>query len=184
MSRIGKLEIIIPAGVTVEVKKGGEFGHQEVTVAGPKGTLTQSIRYGANVIVEDGIVKLSKQDETQQNASFYGLYRTLINNMVLGVTEGYEKSLEIVGIGYRAEVQGTKLVLSLGYSHKINYEPPVGVVVNVDEQVNIKVSGYDKQKVGEAAAKIRSFREPEPYKGKGIRYKGERVKRKSTKSAK
>jgi large subunit ribosomal protein L6 len=112
------------------------------------------------------------------------LYRTLINNMVIGVTTGYEKALEIVGIGYRAEVQGRKLVLSLGFSHKINYEPPVGVDVAVEDQTNVKVFGYDKQKVGEAAAKIRSFREPEPYKGKGIRYKGEKVKKKSTKSAK
>ncbi len=184
MSRIGKLEITIPAGVTVEVKKGGDFGHQEVFVSGPKGSLSQSLRFGANAVVEDGVVKVSKESDTLQNASFFGLYRTLINNMVVGVTEGYQKDLEIVGIGYRGEVQGTKLVLSLGYSHKINYEPPVGVVVTVDEQVNIKVTGYDKQKVGEAAAKIRSFREPEPYKGKGIRYKGERIKKKSTKSAK
>jgi large subunit ribosomal protein L6 len=184
MSRIGKLEITIPQGVTVEVKNGGSYGHQEVFVTGPKGSLSQSVRHGVNTVVEDGVVKMTPADESKQNNSFHGLYRTLINKMVIGVTEGYQKALEIVGIGYRAEVQGRKLVLSLGFSHKINYEPPVGVDVTVEDQTNVKVFGYDKQKVGEAAAKIRSFREPEPYKGKGIRYKGERVKKKSTKSSK
>ncbi|BCX14267.1 MAG: 50S ribosomal protein L6 [Candidatus Dojkabacteria bacterium] len=182
MSRIGRLEIKVPDGVTVTVRDGGRFYYKEVEVTGPKGTLTESLRRGVNVVVEDNIVKVTRDNDTKQNKSFHGLYRSLIANMIQGVTEGYSKELTIVGIGYRAELQGNKVVFSLGFSHKIEYEPPQGVTVEINDQTNIKVSGISKQLVGEVAAKIRSFRKPEPYKGKGIRYSDENVRRKSAKS--
>lgn len=181
MSRIGKNPITIPNGVTVEVKNGGEFGHQEVVVTGPKGTLTRAIRKGVTVAVADGKVTLVRDSELKQIKSFHGLYRSLINNMIKGVTEGFKRELEIVGIGYRAEQQGDKIVFSLGYSHKIDYVPPMGIAINVADQTFVTVEGIDKQLVGEVAAKIRSFREPEPYKGKGVKYKEEQIRRKSVK---
>lgn len=181
MSRIGLAPITIPNGVTVEVKKGGEFGHQEVTITGPKGTMIRSLRHGINAEVVDGQVKLSRSNETKQMKSYHGLYRSLLNNMVEGVTQGFKKELQIIGIGYRAENQGNAVSFSLGYSHKINYVPPQGIVVTVNNQTDIIVEGIDNQLVGEVAAKIRSFREPEPYKGKGVRYKDETVRRKSAK---
>ncbi|MEP7103706.1 MAG: 50S ribosomal protein L6 [Candidatus Dojkabacteria bacterium] len=184
MSRIGKKAITIPQGVTLTVNDGGRYGYKEVAVKGPKGELTESFRQGIIFDLKGDTLELRKEDEQKQTRAFYGLFRTLVQNMVDGVTTGYSKELEIVGIGYRAEMQGNKLVMSLGYSHKINFEPPVGIIITVTDQVNVKVEGYDKQKVGEVAAKLRGFRKPEPYKGKGVRYKGEKVKKKSTKSSK
>lgn len=181
MSRIGKNPITIPNGVTVEIKEGGEFGNQEVVVNGPKGSLTRSIRKGITGSVADGKLTFVRADESKQTKSYHGLYRALVNNMVKGVTEGYKRELEIVGIGYRAEEQGSQISFSLGYSHKINYAPPAGIVVTVKDQTEITVEGVDKQLVGEVAAKIRGFREPEPYKGKGVKYKEEQIKRKSVK---
>lgn len=182
MSRIGNSPITIPEGVTVEIKKGGDFDHQEIIVTGPKGTLTESVRPEITVSVEDNNVVLTRINDEKQNKSYHGLYRSLINNMVEGVTEGYSKELEIVGIGYRAEEQGNNIVFSLGYSHKITLTPPEGVVVTITDQTQVKVEGIDKQKVGETAAKIRSFRKPEPYKGKGVKYADEVIKRKSAKN--
>ena len=182
MSRIGKMPITIPNGVTVEIVNGGEYGFKEVTVKGPKGELKQSLKRGVDAEVSENQVLVTRENDSKQNRAFHGLFRTLINNMVDGVTKGYTKSLEIVGIGYRAEMQGANLILSVGYSHKINFEPPMGITISVQDQTNVTVEGADKQMVGEVASKIRSFRKPEPYKGKGIRYKGEAVRRKSTKS--
>lgn len=182
MSRVGNAQIQIPEGVTVDVQKGGDYGHLIVTVTGPKGTLSESIRGEIDVKIEDGNVNVSRGNDEKQTKAYHGLYRSLINNMVLGVTEGYSKELEIVGIGYRAEQQGNDILFSLGYSHKINLTPPEGVIVTITDQTNIKVEGADKQKVGETAAKIRSFRKPEPYKGKGVKYVDETIKRKSAKN--
>jgi len=183
MSRIGKKEIQLPAGVEANVIEGGSFGYKKVIVKGPKGELEQSIQRGIDVEVKDNQIIVTRSSESKQDRSYHGLYRTLINNMVEGVVTGYKKELEIVGIGYRAEMQGSNLVLSVGYSHKINYAPPTGINIGVTDQVNITVDGANKQLVGEVAAKIRGFRKPEPYKGKGIRYKGEKIRRKSTKGA-
>lgn len=183
MSRIGKSIIQLGKSVTVSVEEGGNFGFKVVTVKGPKGELKESIRHGVNVVIENDTVTVTRDNDTKQNKAYHGLYRSLIANMVSGVSEGFSKSLEIVGIGYRAELQGQNVVFSLGYSHKIVLTPPAGIVITVDEQTKVKVEGVDKQKVGEIAAKIRSFRSPEPYKGKGVRYVGEIVKKKSTKSA-
>jgi large subunit ribosomal protein L6 len=182
MSRIGYKEIKIPAGTTVEVLDGGEFAYKLVKVTGPKGSLEVSLRRGVEPKVEGDTMTFERHNESKQVKSYHGLYRSLVNNMITGVTEGYTKRLEIVGIGYRAEQQGTKVVFSIGYSHKIELEPPVGIEVKIEEQTKITVTGADKQLVGEVAAKIRSFRKPEPYKGKGIRYADEVVKRKSAKN--
>lgn len=183
MSRIGKLSIQIPASVQVEITDGGRFAFKQVKVTGPKGTLTESIQKGVTLKKEEDKIIVERDSDSKQNRSFHGLYRSLINNMILGVTEGYRKDLEIVGIGYRAEVQGQSVVFSLGYSHKITFTPPEGISIKVEEQTKVAVEGADKQLVGEVAAKIRQFRKPEPYKGKGVRYKGENVRRKSAKSA-
>jgi large subunit ribosomal protein L6 len=184
VSRIGKKIITIPEGVTVEIRDGGKFDHKEVTVVGPKGSLSESYRHGVSFKLEGNELEVLRDSESKQDRSMHGLYRTLTQNMVDGVSVGFTKELEIVGIGYRAEMQGEELVLSVGFSHKVRYTPATGVSIRVEDQVNIIVEGADKQAVGEAASKIRSFRKPEPYKGKGIRYKGEQVKRKSTKTGK
>jgi large subunit ribosomal protein L6 len=182
VSRIGLKEIQIPQGVTVNVVDGGKYNYKEVQVTGLKGTLAESIRRGVTIKVEDNTVRLERESESKENKSFHGLYRSLINNMVEGVTNGYSKELEIVGIGYRAEAKGTNIIFSLGYSHKIELEPPVGILVTILEPTRVKVEGADKQLVGEIAAKIRAFKKPEPYKGKGVRYVNEKVKKKSAKS--
>lgn len=184
MSRIGKKIITIPEGVQVEIKEGGRFGYKEVTVTGPKGTLTSAFRNHVDFKLNGNELEVVRNSESKTDRSMHGLYRTLVQNMIDGVTTGYSKQLEIVGIGYRAEMQGQELILSVGYSHKIKFLPPEGISIKVDEQTNITVEGADKQLVGESAAKIRAFRKPEPYKGKGIRYKGEKIKKKSTKTAK
>jgi large subunit ribosomal protein L6 len=179
MSRIGKLPIEIPEGVTIDIK--GEF----VTVKGPKGELSERIRSNITVKIEGNILTCSKSDETKESKSLHGLSRSLIANMVEGVTKGFVKRLEIIGVGYKANVQGSKLVLNLGFSHPIEIKTPEGITFELDKDKKniLSVSGISKQQVGEIAAKIRSYRKPEPYKGKGIRYEGEYVARKAGKTA-
>ena len=174
MSRIGKNPITIPQGVEVKVE------NHTVTVTGPKGTLTNTFLDVVNIEVADGKVKVSVNDE--KNGNIHGLTRTLINNMIIGVTNGFEKTLEINGIGYRAQKQGKKLVLTLGYSHPVEVEEIEGITIDVPAQNSIVVKGIDKQKVGQVAANIRELKLPEPYKGKGIKYVGERIRRKEGKA--
>lgn len=180
MSRIGKLPITIPSGVTVE-KRDGNVVH----VKGPKGELNFAVPKNIKVEIADGKVVLNRGNNSQTDKSMHGLSRTLVDNMVQGVTKGFSKQLEIQGVGYRATMQGSKLVLSLGFSHPIEFQPPAGIQVSIDpEKKNIlTVSGANKQLVGEVASKIRGYRKPEPYKGKGIRYVGEYVARKAGKAA-
>ena len=179
MSRIGRAPIAVPAGVTVTV---GE--DNLITVKGPKGTLTYTANAAMKVAVEGAVITVTRPDDEKENRALHGLTRTLINNMVVGVSEGYSKTLEIEGVGYKAEKQGSKLVLSLGYSHPIFFEENADVSFTLPNNTTIVVSGIDKQKVGETAAKIRGKRPPEPYKGKGIRYTGERIRRKAGKAGK
>jgi large subunit ribosomal protein L6 len=181
VSRIGNLPIKIPENVEITVSNVS--GKNVVTVKGPKGELSTPVKRAINVKIEDGVLTVARINEAKQTKSYHGLYRSLINNMVEGVTNGYSKDLEIVGIGYRAEQQGDKIVFSVGLSHKITFQPPVGITIKAIDQTNVRVEGFDKQLVGEVASKIRGFRPPEPYKGKGIRYKGEMVRKKSAKSA-
>ena len=181
MSRIGKKSIQLNDKVQFEMSKDIP-GESKIFIKGPLGQLEKKFKDIIDFKIENGTISVLRKNDSKESKSFHGLYRTLLNNMVIGVTEGFRKNLEIVGIGYRAELQGTKLVLSVGYSHKINYEPPEGIAIKVNDQTNIIVEGIDKQLVGEVTAKIRSFRKPEPYKGKGIRYKGEKIRKKSTKS--
>jgi len=180
MSRIGKLPITIPNGVTVE-KRDGNL----IVVKGPKGELSFPIHELINVEIKDNEVVCTRTTEEKIQKSLHGLSRTLIANMIEGVTDGFQKRLEIQGVGYRANIQGNKCVLSLGYSHPIEYTAPEGIKIELDaEKKNVLVvSGVNKQVVGEVAAKIRSYRKPEPYKGKGIRYEGEHVQRKAGKAA-
>lgn len=172
MSRIGKKPIEIPKGV--EVKVDG----YKVSVKGPKGELEKSFNQGMAISVKDNQIIVLRPNDQVKNRSLHGLVRSLINNMVIGVTEGYTKSLELQGVGYRASKKGNDLVISVGYSHPVEVTPPEGIDVDVPSNTEINISGIDKQKVGQFAAQIRSIREPEPYKGKGIRYKGEYVRRK------
>ena len=176
MSRIGKTPIPIPQGV--EIKRAGST----VEVKGPKGSLSHTIPEGVSMQVEDGAIHVKRKTDAKRVRSLHGLSRTLIANMVTGVTEGFTKGLEIVGIGYRANIQGRNLQLSLGYSHPVIYPIPEGIEVEVEKQNKITIKGIDKQQVGQVAAEIRSFRRPEPYKGKGIRYVGEQVRRKAGKA--
>ncbi|MEE1229093.1 MAG: 50S ribosomal protein L6, partial [Lachnospiraceae bacterium] len=164
MSRIGRLPIPVPADVTVTIAEGNV-----VTVKGPKGTLTESLPSEMDIKLEDGHVVVSRPNDLKRMKSLHGLTRTLIANMVIGVTKGYEKVLEINGVGYRAQKQGKKLVLTLGYSHPVEMEDPEGIETVLDGQNKITVKGIDKQKVGQWAAEIRDKRRPEPYKGKGIK---------------
>jgi len=177
MSRKGKLPIPLPKGV--EVKSSDT----EVSVKGPKGTLHQAIVPGINVKVENNEVVVSLKDENSKLDHFHGLYRTLIHNMVIGTTEGFEKKLEMIGVGYRAAVQGDLLDLQLGFSHPTKLPIPKGITVKVDKNTLITISGYDKHLIGQFAATIRSKRPPEPYQGKGIRYAGEYVRKKAGKTA-
>ena len=179
MSRIGKMPIAIPAGVTVEIAE-----NNKVTVKGPKGTLERVLPSEMDIKMEGSEIVVSRPNDLKKMKSLHGLTRTLINNMVIGVTEGYEKKLEVNGVGYRAQKQGKKLVLSLGYSHPVEMEDPEGLETVLDGQNIIVVKGIDKEKVGEFAANVRKVRKPEPYKGKGIRYQGEYVRRKEGKKAK
>lgn len=183
MSRIGYKPIKILPRVDVSISDGGEFGYKMVTVKGPKGELTQSVRRNVEIKVDGDEIILERINNSKQSRSLHGLYRSLIANMIEGVVNGFTKELKIEGIGYRAQMIGDSVELSLGYSHKILAKPPEGVSVEVPEQTEIKVTGIDKQKVGHFAAEIRSYRKPEPYKGKGVRYKDEQIRRKDVKSA-
>lgn len=178
MSRIGKLPIEIPSGVTVDIKDG------VVTVKGPKGELSENIHPNIKVEIKDNEIICIREGEDKLSRSLHGLSRNLINNMIIGVTKGFEKKLEIIGVGYRAQPSGNKVSLSLGFSHPIEYKAPEGIKFELDpEKKNILiVSGINKQIVGEVAAKVRSYRKPEPYKGKGIRYIDEYVARKAGKA--
>ena len=173
MSRIGRLPVPVPAGVDVTIDG------QDVTVKGPKGTLSRTIAQPLSVTrQEDGTILVTRPNDERESRSLHGLSRTLINNMVVGVTEGFKKTLEINGVGYRAAKQGKNLNLSLGFSHPVIVEPPAGITLDAPSATSIVVSGIDKEAVGAIAAKIRSYRLPEPYKGKGIKYEGEHIRRK------
>ena len=182
MSRIGKLPITIPEGVTVQIDK-----NNVVTVKGPKGELSQEVKGGIEVKVEDNTITLIRPSESKEQRSMHGLYRSLLNNMVEGVSKGYKIELELVGVGYRAENNGQMLELSIGYSHNVYFELPeeVKVTAKTEKRSNpfVTLESCDKQLIGQVAAKIRSLRKPEPYKGKGIKFVGEVIRRKAGKSA-
>ena len=169
MSRIGKNPVAIPDGVTPEISG------QLVKVKGPKGELSFKVHDDVSVKMEDGQIVLAPKSQSQTARQIWPTCRTRVNNLVIGVTEGFKKDLEIKGVGYRANLQGKTLVLSLGYSHEVKYEVPEGIEVTVEKQTELSVIGIDKQRVGQVAAEIREFRKPEPYKGKGIRYKDEYI---------
>ena len=179
MSRIGRLPVDIPAGVTVDIAEGNT-----VTVKGPLGTLVEHLPAEMDIKVENNQVIVTRPNDLKKMKSYHGLTRTLISNMVTGVTKGYEKVLEINGVGYRAQKQGKKLVLSLGYSHPVEMEDPEGLETVLEGQNKITVKGINKQKVGQYAAEIREKRKPEPYKGKGIKYADETIRRKVGKTGK
>ena len=179
MSRIGRMPIAIPAGVTVEIAE-----NNNVTVKGPKGTLARALAPEMEIKIEDGHVVVTRPNDLKKMKSLHGLTRTLIHNMVVGVTEGYTKKLEVNGVGYRAQKQGKTLVLSLGYSHPVEMTDPEGVTTTLEGQNIIIVSGIDKEKVGQYAAEIRDKRRAEPYKGKGIKYADEVIRRKVGKTGK
>jgi len=179
VSRIGKLPIPLPAGVRVQIDGN------KVTVAGPQGELTREFRPEMQIAVEKGVLRVTRPNDEQSIKAFHGLTRALLNNMVLGVTNGYSKVLEVLGTGYRAELQGQKLVLNLGFSHPVVIEPPAGIQFEVNPRTStVTVKGCDKEAVGRVAAEIRGWRPVEPYLGKGIRYQGERVRRKAGKAGK
>jgi len=175
MSRIGKLPVPIPSGVTVQVND------EDVQVKGPKGELRSHILRGVSVVVENGEARVLT-DQIRRNPA-YGTMRSLIFNMVTGVTKGFSKTLEIVGTGYRAQMEGKNLILQLGFSHPITYPSPAGIEIRVENPTRVVVSGADKALVGQVAAEIRGFRPPEPYKGKGVKYEGEYIRRKAGKAA-
>jgi len=178
MSRIGKEPIAVPAGVDVSVDGS------RVSVKGPRGQLEQRFHPDMRILLEDGTVRVERPSDERDHRSLHGLTRTLIANMVEGVTQGYEKRLEIVGVGYRAVLKGTDLELAVGFSHPVSFQPPEGIEFEVPAPNRIVIRGIDKQLVGEIAANVRKVRKPEPYKGKGIRYEGERVRKKAGKAAK
>ncbi|MCC8069795.1 MAG: 50S ribosomal protein L6 [Ruminococcus sp.] len=179
MSRIGRLPISVPAGVTVSIADGNV-----VTIKGAKGELTKKFSNILTIEKTDSEIIVSRPNDTKEAKSLHGLTRTLINNMVTGVTTGFTKELEIEGVGYRAAKQGNNLVMNIGYSHQVIMEPKYGVTIDVPSQTKIVISGLDKQAVGQFAAEVREKRLPEPYKGKGIRYAGERIIRKEGKAGK
>lgn len=178
MSRIGRQPIAVPAGVDVKIDGS------TVTVKGPKGTLAKTVHSNMNVAMENGEIKVTRPDESNLNKSLHGLTRTLINNMVIGVTEGYSKELEVNGVGYRAAKQGKDLVLNIGYSHQVIIPEADGISIEVPSPNKIVISGPDKQMVGQFAAEVREKRPPEPYKGKGIKYADEHIRRKEGKAGK
>ncbi|TDV45598.1 50S ribosomal protein L6 [Actinophytocola oryzae] len=179
MSRIGKLPIPVPANVDVKIDG------QQVSVKGPKGTLAHTV---AEPIVvergEDGVLEVKRPDDERRNRALHGLTRSLVNNLVVGVTDGYEKKLEIHGVGYRVQLKGSDLEFSLGFSHPVKVSPPEGITFAVEAPTRFSVQGIDKQRVGEVAANIRKLRKPDPYKGKGVRYAGEKIRRKVGKTGK
>lgn len=178
MSRIGKKPIEIPSGVTVTAK------NNVVTVKGPKGELTRTFSSDMGIHIEDNTVTVTRPSEAKEHRALHGTTRSLISNMVEGVSKGFEKSLELVGVGYRAQKQGKKLVLNVGYSHPVEFEPAEGIEIEVPSNTKITIKGYSKESVGALASDIRAVRPPEPYKGKGIRYEGEYVRRKEGKTGK
>ena len=173
MSRIGRSPITVPAGVTVTIGDDNV-----VAVKGPKGELTRQLHKDMIIELEGNVINVNRPTDNKQHRSLHGLTRTLISNMVIGVSQGFSKTLEIAGVGYRAAKAGQKLALTLGFSHPLEVEPPQGITIDVPAPNRIIVSGIDKETVGELAAKIRGYREPEPYKGKGIKYEGEVIRRK------
>jgi large subunit ribosomal protein L6 len=178
MSRIGRLPIAVPSGVDVTIDG------RTVTVKGPKGSLSRSLHPDITVSREDANLVVTRPTEQKAHKQLHGLTRTLVNNMVVGVTDGYRKGLEITGVGYRAALSGRKLQLNLGYSHQIEIDPPEGITFEVENPTRLAVVGIDKELVGQIAAKVRSTRKPEPYKGKGVRYAGEYIRRKAGKAGK
>jgi len=179
MSRIGKLPIPVPSGVDVSIDG------QQVTVKGPKGTLSHTVAEPIVVErVEDGTLAVKRPDDERHNRALHGLTRSLVNNLVVGVTAGYEKKLEIYGVGYRVLLKGSDLEFSLGFSHPVKVTPPEGITFTVETATRFSVQGIDKQRVGEVAANIRKLRKPDPYKGKGVRYAGEKIRRKVGKTGK
>ena len=178
MSRIGNKPVVIPAGVTVDLKDN------TVTVKGPKGELSYTFNQNISLEQRECEVVFTRPDDSKENKTIHGTTRAVFNNMVVGVTEGFQKELELIGVGYRAQLQGKKLVLNVGYSHPVEFTPEEGVEIEVPSNTKVIVKGYDKQKVGELAANIRGVRPPEPYKGKGIRYVDEFVRRKEGKTGK
>jgi large subunit ribosomal protein L6 len=178
MSRIGRLPVTIPSGVQVTVDG------REVTVQGPKGTLRHTVAEPIDIVREDGVLRVTRPSDEGPVRALHGLSRTLIANMVTGVTEGYRKTLEIVGVGYRVQARGDDLEFSLGFSHPVTVSPPEGITFRVETPTRFAVEGIDKQLVGEVAARIRKLRKPDPYKGKGVRYQGEQIRRKVGKAGK
>ncbi|WP_410604432.1 50S ribosomal protein L6 [Amycolatopsis sp. lyj-90] len=178
MSRIGKLPVAVPSGVEVTIEG------QQIKVKGPKGTLEHVIAEPITVEHADGTLQVKRPDEERNSRALHGLTRTLVNNLVVGVTEGYEKKLEIHGVGYRVQAKGSDLEFALGYSHPVKIEAPEGITFKVETPTRFSVSGIDKQKVGQIAAVIRKLRRPDPYKGKGLRYEGEKIRRKVGKTGK
>ena len=178
MSRIGKLPVPVPSGVDVTVDG------QNVTVKGPKGTLSHTVAEPISVAQKDGTIEVARPDDERESRSLHGLSRTLIANMVTGVTSGYSKTLEIVGTGYRVTAKGSDLEFALGFSHPVLVKAPDGITFRVETPTRFAVEGIDKQKVGEVAANIRKLRRPDPYKGKGVRYQGEQIRRKAGKAGK
>ena len=179
MSRIGKLPINIPGGVTITVGDDNT-----VNVKGPKGQLSEKISPDMEISMEEGVLLVKRPSDDKEHKALHGLSRSLIHNMVVGVTSGYQKNLDIVGVGYRGQMQGTKLVLNVGYSHPVEFEAPAGITFEVPNPNRISVLGISKQQVGQMAADIRKVRPPEPYKGKGIKYENEFVRRKEGKTGK
>jgi large subunit ribosomal protein L6 len=178
MSRIGRLPIQVPAGVDVAIEG------RHVTVTGPKGTLSRDLHPEMGVARDGDTVVVTRPSETKTHKQLHGLTRTLVNNMVVGVTSGYRKGLEITGVGYRAVLVGKKLQLSLGYSHPVEIDPPSGITFELENPTKLAVVGIDKELVGEIASRVRASRKPEPYKGKGVRYAGEQIRRKAGKAGK
>lgn len=178
MSRIGRLPITVPSGVDVTIDG------RNVTVKGPKGSLSRALHPDITVSREDATLVVTRPTEQKTHKQLHGLTRTLVNNMVVGVTDGYRKGLKITGVGYRAALNGRKLQLNLGYSHQIEIDPPEGISFELDNPTRLSVVGIDKELVGQIAAKVRSTRKPEPYKGKGVRYAGEYIRRKAGKAGK
>lgn len=179
MSRIGNMPIDIPSGVSVDLDD-----RNVATVRGPNGELSQRLSRRMEIDIADGVITVSRPSDGREDRSLHGLSRSLLANMVEGVTEGFEKRLEIHGVGYRAEIDGKRLIMRLGYSHEVIFDPPEGVEVSVEDNTKVIVRGADKQKVGQLAAEIRRSRPAEPYKGKGVRYEGEHIRRKAGKAAK
>ena len=178
MSRIGRMPVTVPSGVDVTIDG------REVTVTGPKGTLRHTVPPPIEVAQTDGVLKVTRPNDEGEIRALHGLSRTLINNMIIGVTEGYRKTLEIQGVGYRVQARGQDLEFSLGFSHPVLVSPPEGITFRVEVPTRFVVEGIDKQQVGEIAANIRKLRKPDPYKGKGVRYQGEQVRRKVGKAGK